>query len=437
MKKVVAVFTNSHWQSVLPVLRLIGPLERAGYKVINGSDAINPINIDLSGVNFLAIQRDFPRNWKFYSELVSAAKRSKISVVYDIDDLFWELPPAHPDRQSSAYLSAMLPMLAAAADADIVTVSTPTLSSYVKTINSRVHLLPNYLNDGIWNLVPPEFHKKAGPPVVIGYMGTHTHEPDLRMLLPTLIRLLEEYRERLTIRFLGRVAPEELKQLPNVEINESWTASYFEFASRLSSWSCDICIAPLIPNLFNRSKSPVKFFEYSAIGAAGIFSRIAPYEWVINHGENGFLASTPQEWYSCLKTLIEEPELRCEMALAAQKTTQEKWVLSAHAAEWMEAYEGIKPLSDLEEKKDELYASWAIIHVTNQFQEWQERSSNNRILELEHQKYLENEINGIKHSTAWQLIRILWRIRLLIAPQGGVVERAARFAARIFRRAGD
>ena len=46
---------------------------------------------------------------------------------------------------------------------------------------------------------------------------------------------------------------------------------YKDFATFFQTQSADIFIAPLVDNIFNQCKSPIKFFEYSALGVpAGI-----------------------------------------------------------------------------------------------------------------------------------------------------------------------
>ena len=62
MEKVIAVFTNFSRHEAVSELRLFGPLSLAGYKVIHGNELINSDQqIDLRGIDFLTIQRDFPR----------------------------------------------------------------------------------------------------------------------------------------------------------------------------------------------------------------------------------------------------------------------------------------------------------------------------------------------------------------------------------------
>ena len=117
-------------------------------------------------------------------------------------------------------------------------------------------------------------------------------------------------------------------------LGRSWS---YAFARYFSKQNIDIFIAPLRNNLFNRCKSCIKFLEYSALGTPGVYSRIAPYEGIVVHGENGFLASSPQEWEAYLGILIKDHILRRSMGNAAQDTVK-RMLLSDHAHEWGTVY---------------------------------------------------------------------------------------------------
>ena len=74
-------------------------------------------------------------------------------------------------------------------EVDLVTVSTPRLRDYISSFTKNVFLLPNYLNDDLWQLRAPAVIPTQDAPVVIGYMGGPSHKPDLDMILPVLLRL--------------------------------------------------------------------------------------------------------------------------------------------------------------------------------------------------------------------------------------------------------
>ena len=105
-------------------------------------------------------------------------------------------------------------MLKAVLAANMVTVSTPTLCEYLQPLNPSISILPNYLNDDIWELSEPQI-KVDNSPIVIGYMGGDSHIPDIESVEPALGKILEQYPDRVTFRFLGVKPPPSLSGVEN------------------------------------------------------------------------------------------------------------------------------------------------------------------------------------------------------------------------------
>ncbi len=335
---VVAYFDN--WESVLAIQRVAGPAEHAGIRLIRGNAGEEISSEPISLADLVVIQRDFPRHSSAYEEIIARAHNEGKPVVYEIDDLLLELPKDHPDKLDHYYTNALFPMVQAIVEADAVTASTPQLCTYLRSFNPNTWLLPNYLNDRVWAFRnPPE---DAGHfPVVVGYMGTYTHLPDLEWVALPLKSILHRYGDKVVFRLWGGKPPADLSDYPNVEWTPLRLENYTEFATYFSKQECDLVIAPLRDNLFNRCKSPLKFLEYGALCLPGVFSRVVPYESIVDHGKNGFLASTLDEWEEYLVELIESSSLRHQVGIEAQRTVRKNWLLSQHAQEWKRVYQKI------------------------------------------------------------------------------------------------
>jgi glycosyltransferase involved in cell wall biosynthesis len=334
----VALYTTDTWSSACAVLRLVGPARypTAGLRVLQGVKWGKPPSLTLPDeADAIVIQRDFPRHLALYQTVTDWARAQSKPIIYELDDLLLELPDGHPEKEYFDTVGDV--MHQAITEADAVIVSTISLAEYVRAYNPNTWLLPNYLDDASWALRSKPPSKTSGP-IVIGYMGgaTQTHLPDLQMVLPALKRLREQYAHKVLLRFWGTFPP-ELKGTPQVEFIEETFPDYETFGRYFSKQDVDIVIAPLKDNLFNRCKSGIKFLEYSALGVPGIYSRIAPYEGVVVHGKNGFLASSSQEWEMYLRTLIGDRKLRLTLGKAAQSTVQ-RLLMSDHAHEWGTVY---------------------------------------------------------------------------------------------------
>lgn len=321
-------------------LRLRAPLQQAGINIVYGVENGEILPERVSEGDVVIFQREIP--WKFdkYQKIAAAARQGRKPIVFDLDDLLLFLPENHPDRLTQYYAPSLLPMLQGLMEADLVTVSTQKLRDVLVNFNQNVVVLPNYLDDTLWHLKPPLQKNSSNEMLTIGYMGTESHRPDLDFITPALLDLLKRYPQKISFHFWGIQPSTEILSLPQVEWTPSqFFSSYQDFSAFFQTQSADIFIAPLVDSLFNRCKSPLKFLEYSALGAPGVYSNLETYNGIVSHGKNGFLASTLDEWTDSLIQLIENDELRLQIAEAAQATIREKWLLSSNAFRWSNAFQ--------------------------------------------------------------------------------------------------
>jgi processive 1,2-diacylglycerol beta-glucosyltransferase len=336
----IAVFTADLWEHVCPSLRIVEPLLAAGMQLLKGNNwengSIHVFPYTISDADLVIIQRDFPRYLDEYESVVDFARKSGIPIIYELDDLLLELPNVHPDLE--AYLETRPSILRAALEADAITTSTSSLFDYLKPYNPNIWLLQNFLIDRFWKLKEPEPDIPENGVVTIGYMGGHGHIPDMEMIYPALQRILDRYEQKVQIKFWGLRPSNDFMNRPNVSWTHPYLVEYAAFADYFMQQTCDIFIAPLQDNLFNRCKSGIKFLEYSSLGVPGVYSDLPPYNELILHRQNGLLASTNNDWEESLSKLIENAELRRSIANEAQKSVNQKWLLSQNAFRWQEAY---------------------------------------------------------------------------------------------------
>ncbi len=341
MVKSVFVCSYGTLEHALGHLRFGAPLKKAGIRVTwhQPTEDLLPQHVETH--DLVIVQRDFPRALEQYARLVEFASRYGKPIVFEFDDFLWGLPDDHPDRLSGHYLDALWPMLLAALQADAVTVSTPALQAFMRSLgHPHVYCLPNYLDDGLWPLAEPEDGESASI-VRIGYVGGDSHAPDVQLVAPALERVLRQYRSDVQLTFWGVEPPAFLREYPNVIWNPAGFQNYAEFVEYLGHQNLDIFLAPLRDVPFNRFKSAIKYLECTALGAAGICSDVTPYRDVVEHGRTGFLAHTAEDWEQGLRTLIEDRQLRLDCARRAQEAVRQRWVLSEHYQEWDACYEDI------------------------------------------------------------------------------------------------
>ena len=335
--KTITYFSN-YFGDACAHLRLFGPSHYLDIHLIAGKEENGNVYPDQVGqADLVVLQRDFPREFETYEAIVQLARQKGIAIVFDIDDLLFMLPEDHPDRLIHHYTPALLPIFEALHEVDAITVTTPELQEILSPYHPHIFVLPNYFDDSLWKLRAPATQRPDGP-LVIGYMGSESHQPDLEFLAPALEKILANNPGKVLIQFWGVKPAGNLAVHPQVRWIPAQTYRYQDFAEYFQTQTCDIFIAPLRDNVFNSTKSPLKFFEYSALGIPGVYSRIAPFERVIVHEQNGLLAATQDEWVENIERLIHNPELRRQLAAGAQETIRRDWLLSEHTHVWREAY---------------------------------------------------------------------------------------------------
>jgi glycosyltransferase involved in cell wall biosynthesis len=225
------------------------------------------------------------------------------------------------------------------------------------------------LDPEIWKVSFPQYQPGDSDPLIIGYMGGDSHYPDLEMIAPVLEGILNSYGQRICFQFWGVEPPLDHQKWENVAWTRLQDPDYRRFSAYFIEQNCDIFVAPLKNNLFNQSKSPVKYFEYSILGMPGVYSWIRPYEEVISHGRNGFLAETMSDWESCLISLIEDETLRTQMGNAARSDVRQNWLISDHADLWINTYKTI--IADGKGSKKRLFPTDVIRSIGSQNKSWQ------------------------------------------------------------------
>jgi len=412
----IAFYSYSVGISALEHYRIFNPLKYADIQVHSG---VNEQGIDLSIIqdcDLVLFQRDFSTHFDAYKSVINKAREVGKPVVMDLDDDLLALPTDHPDRISTYYASGLPAFLHALLDVDGVTVTTEPLKKAVQKLNPNVWVLPNYIDDQLWDFRLLR-SSSPGDPVRIFYMGTASHRPDLESISKPLFQLAESFGAEIEFHFYGIEPPTGLEKLTQVTHQPVQTFNYEMFVSCMGQIQADIAIAPLCDNSFNRSKSAIKFFEYSAMGIPGVYADLPPYSDIINEGCEGLLAQSEEQWYEKIKELINNPELRQRILLSSQESIRANWLISTHAHEWLEAYSQIKAASAKPTvNRNDLLDS--LEQVITQQKEIRDK---------------QDQINELNNKTATQS----WQIDVLEEQKAAANEEICKLNLRVDRMIGD
>lgn len=331
----LVVYTSSPQDQALATLRYRAPAEALNWQIILGKTGTNTVHPErVHQADVVLIQRDFPRFFPAYLQVLAEARQAQKPLLYDLDDLLIALPADHPNTRD--YEDGLGGILHTILAADRVIVSTPLLQEVLAPIQPNTVVWPTVLPDDLWTIKPPQPAQPESP-IKIGYMGGTSHLPDTAVLIPPLHQIVKDVQQPIELHFWGCPPPDELAAYN--PIYHPGITQYAAFAASFSTAAqVDIWLAPLQPTLFNRCKSAIKFWEYSAAGGAGVYSDIDPYQAIITHGENGFLAKTTEDWVTAVTQLITNPSLRQKIAQNAQTQLQTHGLLSTHLQSWQDIY---------------------------------------------------------------------------------------------------
>jgi len=91
--------------------------------------------------------------------------------------------------------------------------------------------------------------------------------------------------------------------------------------------SMAIGVMPLPDTPWTRGKCGYKLIQYMACGLPVIASPVGVNTEIVEHGVNGFLATTDAEWREALVMLLRDPDLRNRMGAAGRQKVEEQYSL--------------------------------------------------------------------------------------------------------------
>lgn len=159
--------------------------------------------------------------------------------------------------------------------------------------------------------------------IVIGYFsGSLTHNSDFEMILPALVRVLDDH-PNVRLLLMGDLdLPPVLKRYKARIIRKKF-ADWRKLPEIIGS--VDINLAPVEDTIFNEAKSENKWMEASLVEVCTVASRVGAFTKCIQDGVTGFLCSE-DEWYDTLSKLVCDDQLRRETAKNAYLYCKEKYV---------------------------------------------------------------------------------------------------------------
>lgn len=165
--------------------------------------------------------------------------------------------------------------------------------------------------------------------IVIGWSGSISTIKHFEIAVPVLKELQAKYPGKIEIHVIGQGNYAH----PDITvISKNWSSK--TEVQDLNQF--DIGIMPLPNDEWVKGKCGLKGLSYMACGVATVMSNVGVNPEIIEHGKNGFLATSHEDWINCLSQLIENKELREQLGNAGRKTVVEKYSVAANKQCYLE-----------------------------------------------------------------------------------------------------
>jgi len=259
-----------------------------------------------------------PQAYPFIEELI---KKLNKKLVFDFDDAIFLVPPR---RRSLLYnfrhknsISRILTM------SNYVIAGNEYLKRYASRFNRNVEVVPTSIDTETYFVKKKEKKDKIN----IGWIGSRTTMFYLGRLGNVFRALAKRYNICLTIIGTGDY------RFDGVEtITRPW-----RLETEVSDLQClDIGVAPLVNDEWALGKCGCKVIQYMGVGIPAVASPVGVHREIIDHGVNGFLADSNEEWIGRLSQLIEDEALREKLGSMGRKRVEERYSVRVNGPKLLE-----------------------------------------------------------------------------------------------------
>lgn len=174
------------------------------------------------------------------------------------------------------------------------------------------------------------FKNQQEKPLIIGWTGSHSTLPYLKILFPLLAELEKKYE------FIFRVICD---QNPKPDLASFEFVKWNKKTEIEDLASFHIGLMPLSNDKWSAGKCGFKALQYMALGAVALASPVGVNSKIIQDSQNGFLCHDLKEWQEKLEFILKNEELRSTIAKEAKKTIENKYSLNSNQTNFLNLFD--------------------------------------------------------------------------------------------------
>jgi len=328
------------WRTFLPTAEL----QRLGYRGIEWANYEDPELYKIAHLfDAVVLQRLHwePEHRDYQDKFMQSLHKAGLAVIYEADDdLFTDgfvqrlinhhgYTYEYADQRRQSILHTLK-------NCDGMTVSTQRIATIARNYTDKpVKVVANYI-DLRWftKVLKTNQRDPKLTGLTIGWAGGNRPDSDVESMAKAWARIAERY-PHVTFVIQGHHTKVFYDNVPNERIAMiDWLPVAGYPAGLLN---IDIGCCPLGDMPFNRSKTYIKAMEYAVAGAAVVASPVV-YGQLIEHGHDGFIAETTDDWEHYLSLLIEDYRLRHDMNKRLLSKVRQFHSLELNAWRWVDAW---------------------------------------------------------------------------------------------------
>lgn len=229
------------------------------------------------------------------------AKVLNKKIIYDFDDAIW-LPNTSKENKIAALIKYHSKVKLICKWSSKISCGNNYLANYASQYNKSVIVIPTTIDTSYHK--PIVYLKNVSDPITIGWTGTHSTEK----YLDQVVSILQEIESKHNIIF--KVISNHNPKLP---LNSFQYTAWNKETEIEDLNTFDIGIMPLEDDVWAKGKCGFKGLQYMSLSTPTVMSPVGVNNDIIQHGKNGFLAATADEWQNTIDKLITNKTLRNEI----------------------------------------------------------------------------------------------------------------------------
>lgn len=240
-------------------------------------------------------------------------------VIFDYDDAIFHQYDQHRNPLVRALLGRKLkPLLERA---DIAFCGNAYLQAYAAQYCARSVVIPTTVDVAVYGAV--DAHDRPSPPV-LGWIGSPSTWPYCRAITPLLSQFVEQQRVLVLVVGANHAADAALP----------FTYRAWEAAREIADiQAMDIGMMPIPDAPWARGKCGYKLIQYMACGLPVIASPVGVNREIVQHGVNGFLADSEEEWQQAIMALAGDAALRARMGAEGRRVVEARYSIQRYGPE--------------------------------------------------------------------------------------------------------